>query len=117
MSVAEEVGKEPLDAAPQKYDWPDPPKLSQLAALDDAGLAKALGLDQQLAKAREALNEASALQGKAKEYAEERIERMFQPPSYAVNDLGYIVEDAKRAAKRDAKGELASAPEPGDVLD
>lgn len=99
------------------YDWPDPPTIEQLAAMNDAQLAKALGLDQKVTTARKALDEAAKLSGKAKEYAEERIKRMFSPPDYALSDLSHVVEDAKRTAKRSAREELADEPSPGSVLD
>lgn len=99
-----------------KFDWPSPPTLDQLASMDDAGLSRALGVDDQIQKARKSITDAAALTGKAKELAEERVQRMFTPPSYALNDLSYIVEDAKREAKRSARDELAQSPEPADIL-
>lgn len=107
------VAEEPLTKG---YDWPDPPTLEQLAAMNDAQLAKALGMDQKVEQARKALAEAANLTGKAKEYAEDRIKRMFSPPDYALSDLSYVVEDAKRTAKRSAKEELETEPSPGSVL-
>lgn len=98
------------------FDWPDPPSLEQLASMSDAAIAKAFGMDEQIKKAKEAIVAAASLSGEAKKIAEERVQRMFNPPSYALNDLTYLVEDAKRQAKRSAREEIAHSPEPADIL-
>jgi len=103
-------------SAQMSFNWPSPPTLEQLSSMDDAAMAKAFGLDEQLQKAKKAIADAASLSGKAKEMAEERVQRMFSPPSHALNELGYIVEDAKREAKRSARDEIAHSPEPTDIL-
>lgn len=72
--------------------------IKELAAMDDAGLMKALKIDSKLAEARKALDDMDKLEGKAREYAEERIKSMFEPHVYP-DEFKWIVEDAKRKAK------------------
>lgn len=84
--------------------------------MSDAAIAKAFGMDEQIKKAKKAIAAAASLSGEAKKIAEERVQRMFNPPSYALNDLTYLVEDAKREAKRSAREEIAHSPEPADIL-
>lgn len=80
--------------------------IKTLAAMDDAALSKALKIDQKLEDARKALDDMDKLEGKAREYAEDRIKSMFEPHVYP-DEFKWIVDDAKRAAKRDGKEEMA----------
>ena len=73
--------------------------IKELAAMDDAGLMEALKLKDKLADAREALDEMDKLEGKAREYAEERITSMFEPHVYP-DEFKWIVKDAKRSTKK-----------------
>lgn len=72
--------------------------IKELAAMDDAALSKAIGYDKKLADARKSLDEMDKLEGKAREYAEDRVAKMFEPHVYP-EDFNWIVEDAKRSTK------------------
>lgn len=73
-------------------------KIKDLAAMDDATLMKTLQIDKKIESARKGIAEMDALTGKAREYAEKRVERMFEPHIYP-EDMSYIADDAKRATK------------------
>ena len=75
------------------------PKIAELAAMTDEQLMDIFGFKAKLEDAKEKLAEMAKLDGKAREYAEERIENMLTPNIYT-SDMGWIVEDAKRHAKK-----------------
>lgn len=78
--------------------------ITMLGGMDDAGLMKKMGLEDKLDEAKAAIQEMQGLTGKAREEAQERLKRMFEPSIYP-GEMKYIVEDAKRAAKN-GKDEL-----------
>lgn len=85
---------------------PQEHSLASLSAMTDAQLSAVLGFDQKIGKFKNMLAEASALTGDAKKYAEQKIADRLAPrmDSY---DMDYIVQDAKRMAKKNGKEELA----------
>lgn len=96
----------------------EPPKVDvdKLAALDDAGLMKVLGLDKKVAEARKALDDMAALTGEARKYAEERVRKMFEPHVYP-DEFKYIVEEAKRKAKKKSGQDEMACCAPHDIMD
>jgi len=92
----------------------DNPSVENLAKLSDNELATLFGLTKQLEDIKKAIKEMQTLTGKAREYAEERIENMLTPHIYP-GDVKYIVEDAKRSVKKDAKTEMCNCS-PDSVL-
>jgi len=82
----------------------DKPTPEALLKLSDAELMQLLGMDKTLNEVKTAMQEASKLTGKAREYILERLDRMFTPNVYP-HDFKYMVEDAKRknATGKDAK--------------
>lgn len=77
--------------------------ISELMGMDDAALAKKIGIDQKLADAKKHLGELNALEGKAREIAVDRLNHQFTPNVWT-DEWGYIASSAKREAKREQSG-------------
>lgn len=69
--------------------------VDELAGKTDAELLELLGFASQVDEFKEALGEAKALKGKARERIEERVNEMLTPHVYP-GDLKYAVKSAKR---------------------
>lgn len=91
--------------------------IKDLAKKSDEELLEVFGFKDKVAAAREEIQKMDKLEGKAREIAEERIERMFEPHVYP-DEFKWIREDAERAAKRKQTGKEALADcSCGSVLD
>lgn len=97
MAEEQEVEVE-IKAAPKS-------SVEELLALDDPALMEALGLTRQLESAKENLQKISKLTGKAREFADSRLEELLTP-RIGDNNLRYLVEDAERIAKKGGKEAL-----------
>lgn len=82
-----------------------PDIIDELKGLDDAALTAKLGFTRKLAEAREGLDKMAALEGKAREEAASRVQRMFEPNVYP-DEFKWIAEDAVRHAARSAVDEM-----------
>lgn len=86
----------------QELELPGEPEemtIEKLAKMTDQQLLAAFGFLEQLATAKEQIAEMNKLTGDAREKAQDRIEEMFAPKVYP-NEFKYIVESAKRQAKK-----------------
>lgn len=91
--------------------------IEQLTKLSDEELSKRLGFPQKLKAAKEGIAELASLEGYAREEAEERVKKMFEPNIYE-NEFEYIADDAKRKAKKEMSGEEQMACcEPHSMMD
>jgi hypothetical protein len=82
------------------------PSIESIQALSDDEIHTLLGHKKDLENVRKGLTETAKLTGKAREYAEKRIQDWFTPHVYA-GDFKYLAEDAVRAtAKKTAKDAL-----------
>lgn len=94
----------------------DDPSVATLAKLTDQELMDVLGLSQTLKNAKKNIAEMQKLEGKALEYANERVARMLTPNIYP-HDFNYIVEDAKRKSKQQTGKEAACDCNPCCLID
>lgn len=86
-----------------------------LMKLSDAELLDLLGYNRKLAQVREDLAEMSKLTGKARELAEEKVERLLTP-DISEYQFRYALEDAQREAKPKTAKAAYEADSPASVV-
>lgn len=91
------------------------PSIETISQLSDAEIGDLLGHDKEIEEIREGIKMLDTLKGKAREYAQKRIEDMFSPKIY-VGELKYLAEDAKRQARRDSKEAALDDDSPTSVI-
>jgi|SRR5215469_12355358 len=101
----EEVNSE--GETPQLEHAEEKPSIESIAALSDSDLHELLGHNKDLKDVREGIAAAQALTGKAREYAEGRIDDWFRPKVYT-GDFKYLAEDAKRRVAQEKKSAKAA---------
>lgn len=91
--------------------------IKDLVGKTEEELLDLFGFQDKVKDAKEELGKMDKLEGKARELAEERIERMFEPHVYP-DEFKWIREDAERAAKRKQTGKEALCDcSPSSVID
>jgi hypothetical protein len=92
-------------------------KVKDLVGKSDEELIELFGFKEKVANAKEELEKIDKLSGKAREEAESRISKMFEPHVYP-DEFKWIREDAERAARRKQTGKEALCDcSPASVLD
>lgn len=91
--------------------------IKDLVGKSDEELMEVFGFKEKVANAKEELAKIDKLTGKAREDAEERISRMFEPHVYP-DEFQWIRESAERKAKAKQSGKEALCDcSPASVLD
>lgn len=78
--------------------------IDTLAGMDDAALMAKLGFDKKLDKAKGDLADMAKLDGDARANAVKRVNDLLNPSIYS-DELGWIVQDAKRSANKQSCAE------------
>lgn len=90
--------------------------IEALLKMTDEQLCGVLGYSRKLAQVKESIQKISTLKGKAREIAEEKIERILTPNIYE-SDFSYAYEDAVRQANpKKAAAEAYADDSPGSVI-
>jgi hypothetical protein len=91
--------------------------IKDLVGKTDEQLAELFGFKEKVATAKEELVKIDKLEGKARQEAEDRISKMFEPHVYP-GEFKWIREDAvRRATKKQTAKEALCDCSPSSVLD